>query len=135
MSDGVHTNTLASIVFGVKINKRIINSLKTILRESGIDVNDFVRHIKLNTVGYSHSLHNSFIHTLFAIRYLFKYQVHSSSQVRNGITLENNNMWVDALFAEEGDPEGIQELMVTDAENANNEEDSKDIGDYTNDKW
>ena len=43
-------------------------------------------------------------------------------------------MWVDALFAEEGDPEGIQELMVTGVENANNEEDSKDIGDYTDDK-
>ena len=137
MSDGVHTNTLVSIVFGVKINKRVINRLVSILGESGIEVNNFVKHIKLNTTGYSHSLNNSFIHTLFAIRYLFKYQVSSSSQIRNGITLENINRWVDALFAEEDEPESIQDPMVTDTENANNDnvEDIEVIGDWTDDKW
>ena len=61
----------------------------------------------------------------------------SSSQVRNSITLENINKWVDALFAEEGEPESIQDPMGTDTENANNDnvEDIEEIGDWIDDKW
>ena len=68
---------------------------------------------------------------------LFKYQVSSSSQVRNSITLENISKWVDGMFAEEGETESIQDPMVTDAENATNDnvEDIEEIGDWTDDKW
>ena len=40
------------------------------------------------------------------------------------------------MFAEEGEPESIQDPMVTDAENANNDnvEDIEEIGDWIDDK-
>ena len=50
MSDGVHTNTLVSIVFGVEINKRVIK-LEVRLEWKWSCVDDHVKHIKPKTEG------------------------------------------------------------------------------------
>ena len=112
MRDGVHTNTLVSIVFGVKINRRVINRLKVILRGSGIKVNECVKHIKLKTEDHPSVLCNTFIHTLFAMRYLYKYQIHSSHDVRAGITFDNIEKWADTVFAVEDDSDDVTDGSV-----------------------
>ena len=103
MSDGVHSNTLVSIVFGVETNKRVINRLKFVLRGSGIDVDQCVKHIILKTDNYPSVLRRTYIHTLFTIRYLYKYKIQSSHDVGAGITFENIEKWADTVFATEDD--------------------------------
>ena len=112
MRDDVHTNTPVSIVFGVKINRRVINRLKVILRGSGIKVNECVKHIKLKTEDHPSVLRNTFIHTLFAMRYLYKYHIHSSHDVRAGITFDNIEKWADTVFAVEDDSDDVTDGSV-----------------------
>ena len=128
MRDGVYTNTLVSIVFGVKVNRRVINSLKVILRGSGIDVNECVKHIKLKTDDHPSVINNTFINTLFAIRYLYKYQIHSSHDVRAGITFNNIEKWTDAVFGVEDDSEEVTDgdVGVIDGGTPMSDEESSD---------
>ena len=86
--------------------------MQEILRGSGIDVNECVKHIKLKTDDHPSVLRNTFIHTLFAIRYLYKYQIHSSHDVRAGITFNNIEKLTDAVFGVEDDSEDVTEVSV-----------------------
>ena len=103
MSDGVNKNTLVSIVFGPETNKRVMPQLKSVLRGSGIGVKDRFKHIILNTEDYPSVIRKTYIHTLFAIRYLYLYRVCSSHDVRAGILFDNIGKWVDAVFLTEDD--------------------------------
>ena len=103
MSDGVHLNTLVSIVFGPETNKRVMPHLKSVLRGSGIDVNDRFKHIILNTEDYPSVIRKTYIHTLFTIRYLYLYSVCSFHEVRAGILFDNIEKWVEAVFLTEDD--------------------------------
>ena len=129
MSDGVHTNTLVSIVFGVEINKRVIKSLKSVLSGSGVRVNDHVKHIRLKTEDCPPVLQDTYIHTLFAIRYIYKYQISSSHDVRAGITFDNINKWVEAVFVTEEDSGNIKDLIGTVGDRASESEEDLEEAD------
>lgn len=66
----------------------------------------------MKTEDHHSVLRNTFIHTLFAIRYLYKYQIYSSHDVWAGITFDDIEKWADAVFAVEDDSDGGTEGSV-----------------------
>ena len=58
-------------------------------------------------------LFNTLTNTFFAVRYIYKYKICSSHDVRAGITFENIDKWVDVVFATEEDSGNINESVGT----------------------
>ena len=74
-------------------------------------------------------LRDTYIHTLFTIRYIYKYQISSSHDVRAGITFDNINKWVEAVFATEEDSGNIKDLIGTVGDRASESEEDLEEAD------
>ena len=75
------------------------------------------------------ALRDTYIHTLFAIRYIYKYQISSSHDTRAGITFDNINKWVEAVFVTEEDSGNIKDLIGTVGDRASESEEDLEEAD------
>ena len=103
--DVVHTKILTFIAFGNERNDCVTNHLKAVLKRRVIDVNHSVKRIKLKTSDYPPVLRSTCFHTLFTIRFLYKYRIASCHDIYSWIKFCDIEKWVDTFFGVEDNTE------------------------------
>ena len=103
--DVVHTNILTFVAFGHERNDCVTNNLKAVLKRSGVDVNHSVKRVKLKTSDYPPVLRSTCLHTLFTIRFFYKYRISSCQDVYCWIRFCDIEKWVDTFFTVEDNTE------------------------------